>query len=466
MKKLLVTTFTALLVTAVAHAASFTWQSADNGVWTTPADWTLNSGTDADGIPDADDDVIIGSATGVAKSMTVDSAVSANTVTMNNANLNTFISINDGGSLTVTSGQIVKGATGNAGIRIQQTSAASASSILTADVQASKYDVWINGGTAYWATVTDQDLVANSTSFTVGNANTGNLGRSGDFTLVAGSTLATNRGVVLENNGASGSSTFNLNGGTLRLRGFNSTGIERLGDGQGSAVFSFNSGTISNDAAPAGLGANQSEAFIRSNTTTATVLDITLGASGTRTIETANATTLNQESTARFVNQTGVKGGFTKTGAGTLSLAGDNTYTGDTVVSQGTLALTSAGELAFDVEANGVNTEIYDNAGNDAILTLDGTFRLTLGGADTTAGNLWTLVDVPTFASVTYGTNFNVTSDLGAFTETANIWTLDEGGRTWTYTEASGVLTVVPEPSAAGLLLLGSLLLGVGRRRR
>ena len=38
-------------------------------------------------------------------------------------------------------------------------------------------------------------------------------------------------------------------------------------------------------------------------------------------------------------------GGFTKAGAGTLTLSGSNTYTGDTVVAEGTLRLGSAGAL-------------------------------------------------------------------------------------------------------------------------
>ncbi len=37
--------------------ATFTWNNAAGGSWTTPANWTVTGGTDADGIPDADDDV-------------------------------------------------------------------------------------------------------------------------------------------------------------------------------------------------------------------------------------------------------------------------------------------------------------------------------------------------------------------------------------------------------------------------
>lgn len=61
-----------------------------------------------------------------------------------------------------------------------------------------------------------------------------------------------------------------------------------------------------------------------------------------------------------------ITGGLTKTGGGTLSLGGANSYTGDTLVSAGTLALTNAGAL-------GGSTNI--TVENGASLTGSGTFN-------------------------------------------------------------------------------------------
>lgn len=52
MKKLLITLIAALLINSICNAATF--RSAQNGYWAVASTWTLISGTDADGIPDAD----------------------------------------------------------------------------------------------------------------------------------------------------------------------------------------------------------------------------------------------------------------------------------------------------------------------------------------------------------------------------------------------------------------------------
>lgn len=439
-----------------AHAATVTWDATASANWNVATNWSSNPN-----LPAATDDVIMQSAAGGAKALVVDAAYTVNSFEMNNGNGNSFLLFNDGGSLAITGGAITKG-TGNGGVQISQTNAAAAASTLTADLNIRFMEVWQGGGAAQFTTVSGQDIVINSSALTVGDS--GGVSRNGVFTLATGSTLFTTQNVFLTGSGAGASSVFNMDGGTMALRNTGAgTGLQRTGDGLGTVGFNFNSGKISNDNP---IAADTSP-VIRSNTTNASTLDIALAETGTREFEVLDPfLSMTVESTARLVNATGEDGGFNKIGGGTLILQGENTYTGDTLVQEGTLQLDSTGSLAFVAGANGVNNQISDDSGTDGILTLDGTFELTLAGADTTAGNEWTLVDVSSLGTVTFDTNFAVNSDLGVFSQSSDVWTLINGGDTWTFTEADGVLSVIPEPSSVLLLGLGlSGLLALRRRR-
>ncbi len=60
------------------------------------------------------------------------------------------------------------------------------------------------------------------------------------------------------------------------------------------------------------------------------------------------------------------------------------------------------------------------------------------------------------------GNNLN-----GSLTEmTAGSWSGIVDGRTWTYTESTGVLLLVPEPSSAAFLITGALFASAWRRRK
>lgn len=122
-----------------------------------------------------------------------------------------------------------------------------------------------------------------------------------------------------------------------------------------------------------------------------------------------------------------------KVGAGTVTLTGDNTYTGDTIVDEGTLVLADGGSLNFLIGAAGVNN-LISGAGS---VDLAGDFNFDLTGANTTLGNEWLLVDA---IGATYQSTFSVVG----FTDAGNDrWTLDIDVDTlYQFDEATGLLSV------------------------
>ena len=167
------------------------------------------------------------------------------------------------------------------------------------------------------------------------------------------------------------------------------------------------------------------------------IIDFTWNGAGTDTLTVgANDATSTfdgviQQSTARTY-------ALTKTGTGTFTLGGANTYSGNTTIDDGTLDLSSTGQLRFVPTTNGTNNAVIGTGAFNA----DGTFLLDLGGADATAGNEWLLVDVDNLTE-SFGSNFMVTSSLGDLTETsAGVWEITDTGKTWTFDESTGILSV------------------------
>ena len=130
---------------------------------------------------------------------------------------------------------------------------------------------------------------------------------TGTFTQSGG----TNTVTILVNFGGNGpnSGIYNLAGGTLITPSF-------VKDGSGTATFNFNGGTLKPSASSASFMTGLTAANVNADSTIDTAgFDITIAQ-------------------ALLV---GSGGGLTKTGAGTLTLSGANTFTGDIVVEEGTL---------------------------------------------------------------------------------------------------------------------------------
>ncbi len=131
------------------------------------------------------------------------------------------------------------------------------------------------------------------------------------------------------------------------------------------------------------------------------------------------------------IGQAGGSFNLTKTQASTVTLAGINTYTGNTTIEAGAIVLADNAALTFVIGANGVANKVT-GAGT---ATLNGDFILDLSGADPTPGNAWILVDAATMS-------FGPTFSISGFTEAANVHTMTTGDQTWTFTEATGVLAL------------------------
>ncbi len=136
-------------------------------------------------------------------------------------------------------------------------------------------------------------------------------------------------------------------------------------------------------------------------------------------------------------------GSVLKSGAGTLTLSGANTYTGDTMV--------AAGELVFNAPASGncltfvVNASSNNKITGTGSATLNGPFYVDL--SDSSLASLTScacpLVDVATKA---YGTSFKIIGSGGDWTLSSGVWTTSDGSKTWTFTQSTGVLTLGSGP--------------------
>jgi autotransporter-associated beta strand protein len=250
--------------------------------------------------------------------------------------------------------------------------------------------------------------------------------------------------VDLMNGNVAGNNTLNLDGGTLAISQIITN------NNTGTAVVNLNGGTLRAAASTGAFidlgGANQrvnvrnGGAIIDTNNFTVTI-----------------AEALNH---SNIGGDSATDGGLTKNGLGTLTLTNAaNTYTGNTLVNQGTLATGATGNLGLGnvTVANslaavldlGNSNSIADTAtlffGSDSFIILSNGINETVFAA------------TETDSSLSIGPGTYTAAQLNSFFG-------GDGIETGFSEDFSGTLTVVPEPSAA---LLGGLgVLGLLRRRR
>ena len=223
------------------------------------------------------------------------------------------------------------------------------------------------------ASVTTYTLMVWDSAGTI-NVNGGSLTATGWITLGQ----YTGAGVMNHNAGNvttpqvwttfNSSGTYNLNGGTL------STGL--FTKGSGNSVMNFNGGTLKATAAFTLGGGNVTTAQVRNG---GAILD-----------SNGQDISVSQDLIHSGIGgDASIDGGLTKTGAGTLTLSGVNSYTGTTTVSQGRLLVTGSTDTAGMIHVSPLAT--LGGSGSVGAVTVAGDGILSPGA---TASNHFTMQDL------------------------------------------------------------------------
>ena len=414
--------------------------------------------------------------------------LSAGTQTLTGINTYTGATTINGGTLALTGGGSIAGSSGvnvanaagifdisgtSTGASITTLSGVASSSVvlgaktLTLSNASTTYDGVISGISGALAlsagalTLTGTNTYSGGTTITAGTLTVGNdnaLG-TGDVTMAAGTTLAFSGNHTISNNfGLTGDPTFFVDtGNTDTISGLisdtspgpNAGVVEKTGAGtlilSGSNTYS--GGTIVNVGT---LAAGSTTAFGTGRVSVATgaTLDINgnnvsigslsdvSGAGGTVTNGDSVGATLtvgsdNTSTTFSGVIEDGTHTtALTKTGTGTLTLAGANTYTGITTIGGGTLEV--SGSIAPS-SLTTVNSGVLSGTGTvgNTVVASGGTFQ----PGSATPGSSMTVTGTLGFASGSFYT-VNLNSTTSSLANVSGAATL--GGATVNATYAAG----------------------------
>jgi T5SS/PEP-CTERM-associated repeat protein/autotransporter-associated beta strand protein len=225
---------------------------------------------------------------------------------------------------------------------------------------------------------------------TIGNICLGAEGGAGTWNQNGGATTTTANFWLAEWNSwgdaevLPGTGTLNLNGGTLSVPRI--CFASNAGPAISTGTVNFNGGTLKAASASSDFISNLPDG---GNGSVVCNLTLNVLAGGAR-IDT-NGYSVTVANVLRHDAALGntFDGGLLKNGAGTLTLAAANTYTGDTRVAAGTMRLGHANALQNStLDLNGADAGTVDFNGLDAVLGgLKGARNLDLGGIQITCGN-------------------------------------------------------------------------------
>jgi autotransporter-associated beta strand protein len=130
---------------------------------------------------------------------------------------------------------------------------------------------------------------------------------------------------------------------------------------------------------------------------------------------------------------------------GSQTLAGTNTYTGNTVINAGTLTVDTNGQLTFRVVNPSDSSTTTTNITGAGSLAFNGRLAVDTK-AVTVASGTWSLIKLSTAARATYATTFSVGGSGGETwtKDTTGKWNRSEGKKRWVFN--AGVLTLTTTP--------------------
>jgi len=355
-----------VLLVVSAQATDFTWNATNTqpGFWSTVSNWTNNSGTPTTA---SDNATFTGSTNQQAQfsatTLTVGGMVFNNSGTTliggnGSGSVNVNITLGQYGIKNSGSGVVTFGVINPTGGRVAMTLGAS--------------QTWLNDGTLTFASTNGGAVTLGANMLTIDGSGT---------TSIAGVIGSTTAGNGITKNGT----------GTLAMTGTNTfdggiimnTGILSLGSNAaiGTGVLTINGGTI--DVTAARTTTNNNAQNWNGNFTFTGTFNwdtgtgaVTMNASRTVTVSAGDL------GVGGAIGDSGSGFSLTKTGAGTLTLSGANTYTGATTVSSGTLMFAQQVALYNNSTASWTSGNFVVESGATAAFDVGGAGEFTSSDID------------------------------------------------------------------------------------